>query len=86
MKHHIVKRGDTLSGIAARYGVTVAQIAAVNTIQNVNMIFEGQALVIPEVGTLFHDNAAIGEQLIKTLDAIEALPEFKEMERMLSAN
>ena len=44
---YIVKRGDTLSKIALKYNTTVAKIAKINNIQNVNLIYTGQRLVIP---------------------------------------
>lgn len=44
---YIVKRGDTLSEIALRYGTTVAAIAKLNNIRNVNLIYVGQRLIIP---------------------------------------
>lgn len=49
--HYTVQRGDTLSKIAARYGVTVSAIARANHITNVNRIYVGQHLVIPCRGT-----------------------------------
>lgn len=39
---YTVRPGDTLSAIAARYGTTVAQLAADNNIPNPNLIFPGQ--------------------------------------------
>ena len=44
---YIVKRGDTLSQIALKYGTTVNEIARINNIKNVNLIYVGQRLVIP---------------------------------------
>lgn len=44
---YVVKAGDTLYAIALRYGVTVQQIASVNHIVNVNLIYVGQVLIIP---------------------------------------
>ena len=41
-----VKRGDTLSAIAKKYGTTVKAIAAENGIKNVNLIYVGQKLKI----------------------------------------
>lgn len=44
---YIVQRGDTLSSISARYGVSVDKIANENQIRDVNLIYTGSALVIP---------------------------------------
>lgn len=44
---HVVQLGETLTGIAARYGVSAEAIAAANGIFNWNYIFAGQALTIP---------------------------------------
>jgi LysM repeat protein len=43
---YTVQPGDTLSRIAARFGTTVAAIAAANNIVNINLIFVGQVLSI----------------------------------------
>ncbi len=45
---YTVQEGDTLSTIAARYGVTLAQVVAVNPqITNPNQIYAGQQIVLP---------------------------------------
>jgi len=44
---HVVAYGETLFGIAARYGVSPWAIANVNGIYNVNHIYAGQVLYIP---------------------------------------
>lgn len=43
---YVVKRGDTLSEIANKYGVTVNQIVNDNNIRNRNLIYPGQVLNI----------------------------------------
>ena len=43
---YTVKSGDTLSGIAAKFGVTVAQLQAWNGISNPNLIQVGQVLKV----------------------------------------
>jgi|FLYL01.1.fsa_nt_gi LysM repeat protein len=48
---YTVKPGDTLSGIAALYGVTVEVLAQVNGIADPDVIFPGQVLQIPGNGT-----------------------------------
>lgn len=44
---YTVKRGDTLSKIANRYGITVNEIVSLNNIQNPNLIYVGQQLRVP---------------------------------------
>jgi len=44
---YIVQRGDTLSSIALRYGVSVWTLAQLNGIQNASYIYVGQTLSIP---------------------------------------
>lgn len=46
-RYHIVQLGETLSGIAWRYGTTVWAIAQANGIWNPNLIYVGQRLYIP---------------------------------------
>ena len=45
--HYIVHPGDTLSAIAARFGVETEMLAAVNGIVNLSFIYVGQVLTIP---------------------------------------
>lgn len=45
-KTYIVKKGDTLSSIASKYGTTYQEIARKNGISNPNLIFPGQVLKI----------------------------------------
>lgn len=45
-KTYTVKPGDTLSGIAAKFGTTYQKIAADNNIANPNYIVPGQVLII----------------------------------------
>lgn len=44
---HVIARGETLAGIARRYGVTVAAIATANGITDPNRITAGRSLTIP---------------------------------------
>lgn len=43
---YIVKKGDTLSKIAKEFGMTVKELASINNIKDVNLIFIGQVLKI----------------------------------------
>jgi lysozyme len=46
-KQHVVARGETLQSIALKYGITVKALSDANGIQNANLIYVGQKLVIP---------------------------------------
>ncbi len=46
---YVVRAGDTLGLIAARFGVTIQAIAAANNLANINIIYVGQSLIIPGV-------------------------------------
>ncbi len=47
-KSYTIAAGDTLSAISQRYGVSVSALAEANNIQNINQIYAGQKLIIPE--------------------------------------
>jgi LysM repeat protein len=46
-REHLVRPGDSLSGIARLYNVSVWDLARINGITNPNLIFVGQVLRIP---------------------------------------
>ena len=46
-QRYVVREGDTLSGIAARFGVTEAAILEENPLSDRDQLFVGQELVIP---------------------------------------
>ena len=48
--YHVVRPGQTLSGIAAMYGVSTWSLANANGIWNWNYVYVGQVLVIPYGG------------------------------------
>jgi LysM repeat protein len=48
---YVVRRGDTLSAIALRYGVSTWSIAQLNNISNPSLIYVGQVLRIPAGGS-----------------------------------
>lgn len=50
LKHHRVRKGETLSHIARRYAVPVRAIAQANRIRNVHRLSVGQQLIVPLSG------------------------------------
>lgn len=47
-KWHTVKRGQNLTQIARKYGVSVSAITRANNIRNANLVYRGQRLCIPQ--------------------------------------
>lgn len=47
---YTVKKGDTLPKIAMQYGTTVSEIARLNDIENINLIYVGEVLIISGTG------------------------------------
>lgn len=45
---YVVKKGDTLSGIASKYGTTYQKLAKYNNIENPDLIIVGQTIKIPK--------------------------------------
>ncbi|OOO00035.1 MAG: hypothetical protein ATN35_09510 [Epulopiscium sp. Nele67-Bin004] len=52
---YTIESGDTLSGIAEKYGTTVQELASLNNISNENLIYAGQSLKIPVSSTSSSD-------------------------------
>lgn len=48
---HEVARGETLNRISARYGVKTSEIVSANALNNPNLIYPGQKLLIPGVAS-----------------------------------
>lgn len=44
---YVVARGDTLKGLAIRFGTSMSWLASQNGIYNYNLIYEGQRLTVP---------------------------------------
>src|SRR5690606_246179 len=71
-----VRRGDTLSTIARRYGVSEAALLQANNLDNPNRIFPGQVLRFPGAGDAAQSSA--GVQIAST-PAAPAAPEVAEV-------
>lgn len=76
---YMVKKGDTLSAIAKKYGTTVSKLAKANAIQNPDVIHTGQLLIIPSDT----DYVSLGKQVEKVVKDIENLPSFRKLREMM---
>ncbi len=50
-QNYTIVSGDTLSGIASKFGVSMDSLVAANGIANPNLIYAGQTIVIPGGGS-----------------------------------
>lgn len=70
---YIVKKGDTLSGIANRYCTTYQVLASYNGISNPNLIGVGQAIKIPN-GIMSHiTNTSPRTYIVKSGDTLSSI-------------
>jgi LysM repeat protein len=58
VRSYVVRRGDTLSALAARAGVSVGYLAALNHIRRARLIFAGSVLRLPGGGAAFESTPA----------------------------
>jgi LysM repeat protein len=70
---HVVQRGETLSSIARRYGVSVQSIVNANGIRNPNFIWVGQRLRIPSAGPAPSPGANYAVHIVKRGDTLAAI-------------
>ena len=63
---YTIQQGDTLSAIAASFGVTVADIVAANGLPNADAIQAGQKLAIPGNGTAPTTTAVVATTVAAT--------------------
>ena len=48
---HVVGAGETMTGIARRYGLSLTKLLAANRLRNAGMIFVGQRITVPGAAT-----------------------------------
>jgi LysM repeat protein len=70
---HVVQAGETLTIIAAQYGVTVAELVAWNDIENPDLIEVGQVLSIAQVSSPAPTPAASTQTVTHTVQSGETL-------------
>lgn len=71
---HVVKAGDTLIGIARRYGTTTSAIVAANGLKSPNVVIVGQRLAIPSASAAPPAvAAATGVHVVKAGETIDGI-------------
>jgi len=73
---YVVRAGDTLSGIATRFGTTADAIARANGITNPNMIVVGQHLTIPSTDATPH-SGGLPAKLLAHPERLRLRPVFE---------
>lgn len=53
--YYIVKKGDTLSGIAKMHNTTVQELVKLNNIKNPNLIYVGQKIILPSTSSIKYE-------------------------------
>ena len=76
MKTYTVKKGDTLSAIAKKYGVSVSTLQTWNKIQDPNRIYAGQVL---NVSKPTKDYVSLGQAFTACLEDIEKLESYQKL-------
>lgn len=71
---HTVVAGETLTRIANRYGVTVADLVAWNAIEDPDLIYVGQVLVVSAPGAATPTPAVVGGPLTFTWTLVDWRP------------
>ena len=73
IQHHTVQRGETLLGIAARYGVTVADVQSANSLEG-TQIRAGEVLLIPIPLSISENGVDDGGSTISTIFSYTVKP------------
>ncbi|MGI6746098.1 MAG: LysM peptidoglycan-binding domain-containing protein [Acutalibacteraceae bacterium] len=84
--YYTVKSGDSLSKIAASYGVTVSEIVALNNISASSIIYPGQVLLMPkgsvQSGSSYtqkeYGNISVNFNEVNVLSALSAVTKFTD--------
>ena len=73
-QEYTVQSGDSLWKIAQKYGMTVDEIAKLNNIEDVNVIFTGQVLKLSEALNGTSEAAGeVSDETLKLIDSIDKL-------------
>lgn len=63
-KKYVVQKGDTLTKIALKFGTTWEVLAKINNIENPNLIYVGQIILVPDSEGLEEEILQAGDEVI----------------------
>lgn len=76
---HVIRRGDTLSSIAVRYGTSTSALAKANNISNPNLIVIGRTLTIPAAsGAGNSSSTGLPAKLLRYPERVALRPTFEK--------
>ncbi len=73
---YIIQAGNTLSGIALKYGTTVRELVIINNIKNPNLIYPGQEIKVPINGNTQNKTEYQTGHIIYTVERGDTLSEL----------
>ncbi len=85
---HRIEAGDTVSSIAARYGLSLEEVLRVNNLQSNSLIFAGEELRLPGSGTAAAPSSSAAVYTVQPGDTLSAIAADHgvSLESVLGAN
>ncbi len=88
-RYHRVTRGQTLSIIAARYGIRISDLVASNNMRNKHIIRVGQVLILPQKGVatrVKEKSSPVQEPVAVASDGLYVVKKGDSLERIAQKN
>ena len=73
---YVVKSGDTLYGIARRFNTTISELARINNIVNVDLIYPGQILILGTDNIYFKKYTGNSNSLVDLLKSLSEKSDY----------
>ena len=83
---YTVRMGDTLSGIARTFKTTVQELARINNISNVNLIYVGQVLKLTSNNNYFNKYTGNSNSLVDALKSVGSKTDYTYRTRIANLN
>lgn len=83
---YTIKEGDTLYSISDKYGVSIEHICSYNGIENANLIYVGQQIIIPVIKTVYVCTVQEGDTLCELCSKIYNCDDFDIVLKVATVN